>query len=61
MHNKVDYIIAGLALAIFILIGIIGGLVNENTTLSLQNQSLIEEVSDYKELVDVMESNRSKQ
>ncbi len=60
MHNKVDYIIAGLALAIFILIGIIGGLVNENTTLSLQNQSLIEEVSDYKELVDVMESNRSK-
>lgn len=60
MHDKVNYIIAGLALAIFILIGIIGGLVNENTTLSLQNQSLIEEVSDYKELVDVMESNRSK-
>ena len=43
-----------------LMVAIIGGLLQKNSDLELQNQSLIEQVSDYQELVDVMESNRSK-
>ena len=44
-----------------LMVAIIGGLLQKNSDLSLENQSLIEQISDYEELVDVMENNRSKQ
>lgn len=41
-----------------LMVAIIGGLLQKNSDLELQNQSLIEQVSDYEELVDIMTSNR---
>lgn len=44
--------------SMLLMVAIIGGLMQKNSDLSLQNESLIEQVSDYEELVDVMEKNR---
>lgn len=46
--------------SMLLMVAIIGGLMQKNSDLSLQNESLIEQVSDYQELVDAMENNRSK-
>lgn len=44
--------------SMLLMVAIIGGLMQKNNDLSLQNESLIEQVSDYEELVDIMTSNR---
>lgn len=46
--------------SMLLMVAIIGSLLQKNSDLELKNQSLIEQVSDYQELVDVMENNRSK-
>ena len=58
--KKDEWIITVLAIGVFICSAFVGALMEKNDALELQNKSLIEEVSDYKELVDVMEHNRGK-
>lgn len=57
--KKDNIVISILAIGLFICVGFIGALMEKNDALELQNQSLIEQVSDYEELVDVMTSNRT--
>lgn len=43
--------------SMLLMVAIIGSLLQKNSDLELKNQSLIEQVSDYQELVDVMKNN----
>ena len=52
-----NIVISILTIGLFICVGFIGALMEKNDALELENQSLIEQVSDYQELVDVMENN----
>lgn len=56
--NRDKVICSILTLGLLVLVALLGACLDKNASLSLQNESLIEQVSDYQELIDVVESNR---